>query len=57
VPLVSFMLAHVGPWGWSHAIVAGFGGAMLAGLYLWRRNLWVSILAHCLIDGVGVLAG
>lgn len=57
VPLVPFTLAHVGPWGWSHAIVAAFGGAMLAGLYLWRRNLWVSIFAHCLIDGIGVLAG
>ena len=57
VPLVPFTLAHVGPWGWSHVLVAAFGGAMLAGLYMWRRNLWVSILAHCLIDGVAVLAG
>jgi uncharacterized protein len=57
VPLVAFTLAHVGPWGWSHVFVAAFGGAMLTGLYLWRRNLWVSLLAHCLIDGVAVLAG
>jgi len=56
LPLVAFTLAHIGPWGWSHVIVATFGGVMLTWLYLWRRNLWVSIFAHCLIDGVAVLA-
>jgi membrane protease YdiL (CAAX protease family) len=57
VPLIAFTLAHVGPWGWSHLLVAAFGGAMLTVLYLWRRNLWASMLAHCLIDGVAVLGG
>ena len=57
LPLIPFTLAHVGPWGWSHVVVAAFGGAMLTILYLWRRNLWASIFAHCLIDGVAVLAG
>lgn len=57
VPLIAFTLAHVGPWGWSHLLVAGFGGAMLTALYLWRRNLWASIFAHCIVDGVAVLAG
>lgn len=57
VPLIAFTLAHVGPWGWSHLLVAAFGGAMLTMLYLWRRNLWASMLAHCLIDGVAVLVG
>jgi membrane protease YdiL (CAAX protease family) len=55
LPLIAFTLAHVGPWGWTHLIVAGFGGAMLTGLYVWRRNLWVSICAHCLIDGAAFL--
>lgn len=57
LPLLAFTLAHVGTWGWSHVIVAAFGGAMLTWLYLWRRNLWTSIFAHCLIDGAAVLAG
>lgn len=57
LPLIAFALAHVGPWGWSHLAVAGFGGAMFTWLYLWRRNLWVNIVAHCLVDAVGVLAG
>jgi membrane protease YdiL (CAAX protease family) len=56
LPLVLFSLAHVGPWGWTHLIVAGFGGAMFTVLYVWRRNLWVNIVAHVLVDAVGVLA-
>jgi uncharacterized protein len=50
-----FSLAHVGPWGWSHLFIAGFGGVMLTALYLWRRNLWVNIIAHFVVDGVVVL--
>lgn len=56
LPLALFALAHVGPWGWAHLIVAGFGGAMFTWLYLWRRNLWVNILAHVLVDGIALLA-
>jgi membrane protease YdiL (CAAX protease family) len=56
LPLVLFSLAHVGPWGWTHLIVAGFGGAMFTVLYMWRRNLWVNIVAHVLVDAVGMLA-
>jgi uncharacterized protein len=50
-----FSLAHVGPWGWSHLLIAGFGGITLTALYLWRRNLWVNIIAHFTVDGVVVL--
>jgi membrane protease YdiL (CAAX protease family) len=50
-----FSLAHVGPWGWSHLLIAGFGGVTLTVLYLWRRNLWVNIIAHFIVDGVAVL--
>ncbi len=56
LPLALFALAHVGPWGWTHLLVAAFGGAMFTGLYLWRRNLWINIAAHILVDGIGMLA-
>jgi membrane protease YdiL (CAAX protease family) len=56
VSWVAFTFAHVGPWGWNHLIVAGFGGAMLTLLYAWRRNLWVNMIAHFVIDGVAVLS-
>jgi membrane protease YdiL (CAAX protease family) len=53
---VVFTIEHVGTWGWSHVIVAGFGGLVLTALYVCRRNLWCNILAHLIVDGVGVLA-
>jgi membrane protease YdiL (CAAX protease family) len=50
-----FTLEHVGSWGWSHVLLAGFGGIMLTILYCWRRKLWVNIIAHFIVDGVAVL--
>jgi uncharacterized protein len=50
-----FAFAHVGPWGWAHLLIAGFGGGVLTALYLWRRNLWVNIIAHFIVDGAVVL--
>jgi uncharacterized protein len=52
-----FAAAHVGPWGWAHLFIAGFGGVMLTALYLWRWNLWVNIIAHAIVDGVAVVSG
>jgi membrane protease YdiL (CAAX protease family) len=52
-----FALEHVGPWGWGHLLIAGFAGAILTLLYLWRRNLWVSMTAHFIVDGTIVLLG
>jgi membrane protease YdiL (CAAX protease family) len=50
-----FTLEHVGPWQRSHLLIAGFGGVVLTLLYLWRRNLWVNIIAHLIVDGAAVL--
>lgn len=52
-----FTIDHVNTWGWSHLLVAGFGGLALTALYLWRRSLWVNIIAHFIVDGVAVLLG
>ena len=57
IPCAVFTLAHVGPWSWAHLIPAGAGGILLTVLYLWRRNLWINIVAHCVVDGLAVLAG
>ncbi len=54
---VAFTLAHVGTWGWGHLLIAGYGGAVLTLLYLWRRNLGTSMLAHAIVDGVAVFFG
>ena len=51
----AFTIAHLGTWGWTQLIVAGFGGILLTGLYLWRGNLWANIIAHWIADGAGFL--
>ncbi|RUL75223.1 CPBP family intramembrane glutamic endopeptidase [Dyella choica] len=52
-----FTLDHVGYWGWHHLLVAGSAGAILTVFYLWRRNLWMSMLAHFIVDGAAFLLG
>jgi membrane protease YdiL (CAAX protease family) len=36
-------------------LIAGFGGLLLTLLYVWRRNLWINIIAHFVVDGASVL--
>jgi membrane protease YdiL (CAAX protease family) len=52
-----FTVEHLGYWGWGHLLVAGFAGTLLTLLYLRRRNLWVNIVAHFIVDGVAILTG
>jgi len=52
-----FTFEHVSTWGWSHVLIAGFGGLLLTLLYVWRRNLWINIIAHFIVDGASVLLG
>lgn len=51
-----FTLDHVGFWGWHHIFIAGSAGALLTLLYLWRRNIWVNMLAHLIVDAAAFLA-
>jgi uncharacterized protein len=57
ISFVAFTAEHLGYWGWAHLMIAGFGGIILTGLYLWRRDLGANIIAHLLTDAVGFLLG
>jgi membrane protease YdiL (CAAX protease family) len=57
ISLAAFTFAHLSGWGWAHLMVAAFGGAVLTGLYLFRRDLASNMIAHFLTDGVGFLLG
>ncbi len=57
VSCLAFTLAHLSYWGWAHLLVAGFGGVVLTGLYLARRDLGCNMLAHLGTDAIGFLAG
>lgn len=50
VSLIVFTAAHLSSWGAAQLIVAGYGGLLLTILYLWRRNIWVNMLAHWIGD-------
>jgi uncharacterized protein len=55
VSAAAFTYAHLPRWGAAQLIVAAFGGLVLAGLYVWRRNAWANMLAHWIADGAGFL--
>jgi membrane protease YdiL (CAAX protease family) len=50
-----FALEHVGVCGWGHLLIAGSAGVILTLLYIWRRNLWVNMIAHFVPDAIGLL--
>jgi uncharacterized protein len=52
-----FALEHLGVWSWGHVLIAGFAGAILTLLYIWRRNMWVNTIAHFVPDAIGLLLG
>jgi len=50
VTFALFTIAHLAGGGWGQVIIAAYGGLILTLLYLWRRNLWATIIAHWLTD-------
>jgi membrane protease YdiL (CAAX protease family) len=55
VPCTVFTVDHIGFWGWHHIFIAGLAGALLTLLYLWRRNIWVNMIAHFVVDAAAFL--
>ncbi len=51
IPLFVFATVHVPFWGIAHAAAAAVPGLLLTLVYLWRRDLWINITAHALLDG------
>jgi uncharacterized protein len=56
VTCVVFTLDHISFWGWHHIFIAGLAGAALTILYIWRRNIWVNMIAHFIVDASAFLA-
>ncbi len=51
-----FGLAHYSPaGGWGDVLVGAEGGLVFAVLYLWRRNIWSTIICHWIVDGTGFI--
>lgn len=49
LPLVVFAVFHYRQ-GWAGITIALFTGAVLAGVYFYKRNLWITVITHFLGD-------
>jgi len=56
ISLVLFTLIHLQGWGLTHLISVGLVGAVITLFYLWKRNLWITIIAHFLVDFIAMMA-
>jgi membrane protease YdiL (CAAX protease family) len=50
-----FVVMHALHYDWIQLIPIAAVSIVLTGLYLWRRDLWANILAHIMVDGVGLV--
>jgi membrane protease YdiL (CAAX protease family) len=50
-----FVVIHALHFDWIQLIPIAAVSIVLAGLYLWRRDLWANILAHIIVDGAGLV--
>lgn len=50
ISLAAFTYAHLSYWGWIQLIVVAFQGAALTALYLFRRDLGATMIAHFVTD-------
>lgn len=57
ITVLAFAAAHVPTWGWGPAITTTISGAIFTAFYIWRQDLWTTIIAHVLIDFVGIALG
>jgi membrane protease YdiL (CAAX protease family) len=56
IPLVLFGAFHYRQ-GWAGIIIAFLTGAVLTGVYLYKRNLWICITVHFLTDFIPNIGG
>ena len=50
-----FVVIHALHFDWVQLVPIAAVSVVLVGLYLWRRDLWANILAHIMVDGVGLV--
>lgn len=56
VSLAVFALAHAAGWGPWQIIFAAVPGLVLTLFFLWKRDLWICMIAHFLTDALGLLS-
>jgi membrane protease YdiL (CAAX protease family) len=56
ISVAAFTLGHLAYWGLGHLIIVGLAAVVLALFYLWRRDLMCNMLAHFIMDVLGLLS-
>lgn len=56
ISLVVFAGAHASGWGPWQILFAAVPGLVLTVFFLWKRDLWICMIAHFLTDALGLLA-
>lgn len=51
-----FILGHMLNFDWAQLVPVAGASIVVAGLYVWRHDLWANIIAHTAIDVVAVLS-
>jgi membrane protease YdiL (CAAX protease family) len=54
IPALVFMMGHMEAYGIKYLMFLIPVTTILTALYVWRRDLWANILAHFLVDAVGL---
>ena len=55
IALMAFILVHMRRFDLAQLVPIGLVSIVLTGLYLWRRDLAANIIAHAVLDGVGLV--
>jgi membrane protease YdiL (CAAX protease family) len=55
ISLALYIAVHWSSWNPVESIAMCFTGTALTGLYLWRRNVWVNMIARWMAEGAGYL--
>ena len=55
ITLMIFTLAHVPFWGAAQMIPTFAGSIVITLLYLWKRDLMLNIVAHFVVNGIGLI--
>jgi membrane protease YdiL (CAAX protease family) len=50
-----FVVVHALHFDWIQLVPIAGVSIVLVGLYLWRHDLWANILAHIMVDGIGLV--
>lgn len=53
--VAAFALLHLPMWGWGPVLTLLFSGGVLTAFYVWRQDLLANVVAHTVVDAMGLV--